>query len=413
VTLTVVLAVSILFIGITGLALAIPYLATAEPQPRGGLGTALLTGALVSGAFFALQFVNERNQKRISDRQTLHVTIGLQRDLSGADLVGKDLSGFDMAHKIFSGANFMTATMTDASLQGATLDRAILTDAHLNGADLTGATMVRSVLSGADLAGANLFDARLNGAAIGVAPDGKPANLARASLINAQLRGSCLAHADLRRAVLGGADLTNAVLTGADLRGAVLERDGVPAYFQGASLARARLDDGARSFIARHSGPPRQPERPAPAIAPGSAKRDRVVEISDGDTIRLKRLGWVRLIGLDAPPLTEPLGRTAREALLAIFRRDANVSYTLGPQRRERRLGQTGRWRAYVWLPGGRFLNAALVHGGYAERRADNGDDPRYNPALTRAEEGAKDGGRGIWATCRSPNRAVLVVPKR
>jgi uncharacterized protein YjbI with pentapeptide repeats len=411
VTLTVVLALAIFLIGITGLALAIPHLASADPQPRGGLGVALMTGALVSGAFFALQVVNQRDQKRIADRQALHVTIGLQRDLSGADLVGKDLSDFDMAHKVFSGANFTTATMTGAKLQGATLDRAILTKAHLNGADLTGATLVRSVLSGTDLSGASLFDAKLNGAAIGVAPDGKRASLARASLINAQLRGSCLAHADLRRAVLAGADLTNAVLTGADLRGAVLERDGVPAYFQGASLARARLDAGAQSFIARHSGPPRRPHRPAPVTVPQRARQDRVVEISDGDTVRLKRLGWTRLIGLDAPPLTEPFGRTAREFLSRAFRRKADVTYTLGPQRRERRVGQTGRWRAYVWLPGGRFLNASLVQQGYAERRDEDGDDPKYLPAFTGAEQDAKSRGRGIWAACRSPNRAVLARP--
>ena len=65
---------------------------------------------------------------------------------------------------------------------------------------------------------ANLSRANLRGA------DLRGANLSRANLIGANLSGANLSEADLRSADLSGANLSEADLRGADLRGANLSR---------------------------------------------------------------------------------------------------------------------------------------------------------------------------------------------
>ena len=86
----------------------------------------------------------------------------------------------------------------------ADLSRADLSDAALRGADLS-----RADLCGAALRGADLSRAALRGA-----------DLSRADLRGADLRGADLSRADLRGADLRRADLSDADLCGADLRDA-------------------------------------------------------------------------------------------------------------------------------------------------------------------------------------------------
>src|SRR5262245_65161229 len=62
-------------------------------------GTSLATGAAISLAFFVLQADNEANQDRLSRKQTLALSIALQRDLTHADLHGADLRKLDLARK--------------------------------------------------------------------------------------------------------------------------------------------------------------------------------------------------------------------------------------------------------------------------------------------------------------------------
>ena len=88
-------------------------------------------------------------------------------------------------------------------------ERADLERANLYGADLRGANLERANLYGADLERANLYGADLRGA-----------NLERANLYGADLRGANLERANLYGADLRGANLYGANLYGADLRGA-------------------------------------------------------------------------------------------------------------------------------------------------------------------------------------------------
>lgn len=403
------LLLAIIFLVVVGLLLWLPRLS--DQEARGSLGASLVTGAVISLTFFFLQRADEDNAKKIANRQTLHVTIGLQRDLSRADLNSQNLSGFDLSKKDFSEADLHGATLTDATLLGTRLDRANLEEANLYGADLTDAWLEEATLSGADLQHAMMTRAHLKNAVIGEGADGKGTNLSHATLVDADLRGACLAFADLRYAVLGGTDLAGAVLTGADLRGAVLERDGIPVNLAGASVAGVKLDRDDRRFLGP-TATPLPPDSSAPGAGtalsgavPREAVRDRVTSVSDGDTLKLERLGWVRLIGLDAPPTEQAVGKEARDFLVreALLRK-ATVSYRLGKQQREpRAFNQVGRWRAYIWLADGRSLNELILQQGYAQRQVNElgrQEDAAYAPTLSEAEQSAKAAGRHIWATC-------------
>jgi uncharacterized protein YjbI with pentapeptide repeats/endonuclease YncB( thermonuclease family) len=390
---------------LAGLVLWLPRRGNMEA--RGSLGASLLTGAGISLAFFFLQDANQRNEKKVADRQALHLRVGLTRDLSGSDLRGSDLRGVDLGNKDLSGADLRGADLDGDSLIGADLHGATLEGAHLRGADLTKANLIGAFLNGADLRDARLGDAHLQRAQIGNDVGGRAAELSGAWLVDAHLHETCLADADLRRAVVGGADLSGAILSDADLRGARLERDGVPANLVGAWLARVKVDSSARGFLPHEVGGShgtRAAAQPSPKAPPESVA-DRVIRVSDGDTVELERRGWVRLIGIDAPDLNDPVGSDAKRFVEREVRRDDAVRYKLGRMPREVRAGGAGpwpgRWRAYIWLSDGRFLNGAILAGGYAERQTDQPEDARYVPALDEAERRAKAAGKHIWAACR------------
>ena len=92
------------------------------------------------------------------------------------------------------------------NLTNANLSRADLTNANLRGADLTNANLSRADLTNANLRGADLTNA----------------NLSRADLTKANLRGADLTNANLTNANLSRADLSRADLTNAILRDASL-----------------------------------------------------------------------------------------------------------------------------------------------------------------------------------------------
>jgi opacity protein-like surface antigen len=106
------------------------------------------------------------------------------------------------------------------------LSRADLSRANLRDADLKGAYLSRANLSGADLSDADLFRANLFGANL------SGAYLTFADLSDANLSGADLSGAYLSRADLSDADLSDANLSGANLYGAIgLERTlGRPDY---------------------------------------------------------------------------------------------------------------------------------------------------------------------------------------
>jgi uncharacterized protein YjbI with pentapeptide repeats len=370
-----------------------------EPEARSDLGVALLTGAAISLVFFALQNENEDSRQEVADRQALQISLGLQRDLRGADLRDQPLHKFDLAFKDMSHANLRGVDLSKANLTNAILRGTRLDGANLEKADLSRADLTEAVLNGANLRDATLTDAILEGAEIGVDEFGKPADLTRAEAIDARMHHACLADAKLNEAILGGADLRDAVLTGANLKDAILERDGVPANLDGAAIAEVKADGVG---VMTRSRPPVMGADPEREPMPAKAVADRIVEVSDGDTIELAELGWVRLLGIDAPGVNDGgPGQEGAGFVKEQVKRNANVRYQLGHQTQEQRRDGIGRYRAYVWLADGRFLNASLLEAGYV-RRVPHADETRegHVTALTQAQYRAREQGRRIWSKC-------------
>jgi uncharacterized protein YjbI with pentapeptide repeats len=401
-------ALQVVLLVVIGLVMAFGGWLLWRPPPTPGeakrsLGTSLITGAAISLAFFALTQVTASHQQEIADQQTLRLTIGFQNDLSGADLSGKNLDNFDLAKKNLSDADLERAQLERARLIGTVLDRANLKGAKLSGAYLEGAWLRKTSLDGADLAHAHLNGAHLEDAEIGPGVDGKSASLIHAVLVDAHLQRACLASADLRGSVMGGADLGEAVLTEADLRDARPELDGIPANIQGAAVARIKADANIQKFLsARTIEPAREILSAVSSGVVIHAQRDLVTSISDGDTIELKKLGWMRLIGLDAPNNDDAsgVGEQARAFVEHVLRQQPSIRYKLGPQPREIRPGNIGRWQGYIWLANGHLLNEMLLEGGYARRQANQHEDPQYAPLLQEAQRRAMVAGRRIWANC-------------
>lgn len=141
---------------------------------------------------------------------------------------------------------------------------------------------------------------------------------------------------------------------------------------------------------------------PAATVSGGVAD---VVRVVDGDTIvvRLRgRVEKVRYIGMDTPESVKPgvpvqcyaERASAENARLVAGRR---VRLVVGAEPRDR----YGRLLAYVYrVADGRFVNAALVTGGYARTLTIPPND-RFAPRFAALQREARHAGRGLWHACR------------
>ncbi len=136
---------------------------------------------------------------------------------------------------------------------------------------------------------------------------------------------------------------------------------------------------------------------PAGLAAEGQAT---VVEIVDGDTLRLASGETVRLVGIRAPKHAagpdasedEPLAREAAEALSALAL-DRRVHIAHGGRKRDRH----GRLLAHLArADDGLWLQSAMVAAGLA--RVESFRDNRTGvPNLLRVESAARAARKGIW----------------
>lgn len=124
------------------------------------------------------------------------------------------LSGLVLDESWISTVDFSASDLSKTSFEFAPLNGAQLERANLVSAKLRGTRFERAMLDGADLRNAKLVGAALTDASVRWA-NLWDADLEGANLRGAQLRGACLCYANF-----DGADLTAADLTGADLRAA-------------------------------------------------------------------------------------------------------------------------------------------------------------------------------------------------
>ncbi|HWH98570.1 MAG TPA: thermonuclease family protein, partial [Pseudolysinimonas sp.] len=136
--------------------------------------------------------------------------------------------------------------------------------------------------------------------------------------------------------------------------------------------------------------------------APRDAQEMTVVDITDGDTIRLRdgsgAVENVRLVGIDTPevyPEYECFGDEAEAELLRLAPTGSTllVDPDLDP------FDDYDRLLLYLWNDDGTFINLALVEGGFAEAIRVAPNDAWYDELLA-AEGAAAEANLGIWRSC-------------
>ena len=116
----------------------------------------------------------------------------------------------------------------------------------------------------------------------------------------------------------------------------------------------------------------------------------KVVGVSDGDTIKVMRLGRaerVRLYGIDCPENGQAFGNRAKQFTSQMVFGENVVVKTHGCDRYGRILGD-------VFLPDGRSLNQELVKNGFAWLFRKYSNDEK----LAKLEGEAKAAKVGLWA---------------
>lgn len=187
---------------------------------------------------------------------------------------------------------------------------------------------------------------------------------------------------------------------------------------------RSAVSTGERDRSAKQRRPQRRerkrkpkPAREALERAPGipaDAKRTTVVEVTDGDTVKLADIGAARVIGVDTPEVyggAECYGREASDFAKSLLGPGDTVYYRYDVERTDR----YGRALVYLWLSGGTFFNAALVKEGYAVTLTIP-PNVEFADLFRRLAAKARAAGRGLWAseTCAGdPDAPVGGAPTR
>jgi micrococcal nuclease len=136
--------------------------------------------------------------------------------------------------------------------------------------------------------------------------------------------------------------------------------------------------------------------------APADAQEMTVVDITDGDTLRLRddseAVENVRLVGIDTPevyPVYECFGDEAEAELLRL----APIGSTLLVDPDIDAFDDYDRLLLYLWNDDGTFINLALVEGGFAEAIRVAPNDLHFDELLA-AEDAAARGALGMWGEC-------------
>ncbi len=147
----------------------------------------------------------------------------------------------------------------------------------------------------------------------------------------------------------------------------------------------------------------------------------RVDRVVDGDTVRVRTPAGeetVRLIGIDTPETKAPnrpvecFGPEASARAEELMPPGARVVLELDPTQDTR--DRYGRLLAYVHVGDGPrgpdSVNRALVQSGHAEVYVFR-TPFRYTAEFSRAEQAARDGGRGLWGRCPEGRAARAGAP--
>lgn len=148
----------------------------------------------------------------------------------------------------------------------------------------------------------------------------------------------------------------------------------------------------------------------APVAAPYKAA-GIVVRVIDGDTLDVRLSSGknerVRVVGIDTPEM-RPRECYATQATAAARRLAQGKRVQLLGDPSQATRDRYRRLLAYVQLPSGIDLGRALIAGGYATVYVYGGRPFLRVAAYRSAQAGAREGGFGLWAGCRT---AAPVAP--
>jgi micrococcal nuclease len=147
------------------------------------------------------------------------------------------------------------------------------------------------------------------------------------------------------------------------------------------------------------------PTTPAPPTSSSTASPSTVVDVVDGDTVKLNNGRTVRIIGIDSPATVVPgkpvdcwgpeAADFARQTLL-------NKSVTVVADPTQDRVDGFGRMQSYILLPDGRDFSVLAAEGGHA-RAYIYKTPPQHYGAISAAESRARATDLGLWGPACAP----------
>lgn len=146
------------------------------------------------------------------------------------------------------------------------------------------------------------------------------------------------------------------------------------------------------NFLFSHSGTSSQKAEFAEAVRENKVEFEtaNVIKVLDGDTFVIENGEEVRLIGIDAPELSQPYARESKDFLKGLI---LNKQVKLEKDNTDR--DRYNRLLRYVYLDD-MFVNLKMVFLGYANIYSYP-PDTKYESEIINAEEKAKEAGRGFW----------------
>lgn len=125
---------------------------------------------------------------------------------------------------------------------------------------------------------------------------------------------------------------------------------------------------------------------------PGNLETATVATVVDGDTIELVDGRRVRYIGINTPERDQPYYKEATDANRQLVEgRAVQLEFDVET------FDQYGRTLAYIWVDG-TLANWEVVNRGFANVFTVP-PNVKYEEALRRAEQDAREAGRGLWAS--------------
>mgnify|MGYP001594797012 FL=1 len=161
---------------------------------------------------------------------------------------------------------------------------------------------------------------------------------------------------------------------------------------------------------------PQKPSKPIPQVVEGTpeattaatygieGERVSVIEVIDGDTIKIEGNLTVRFLGIDTPETKDPrksvqcFGKEASNKLKALVEGKEVIL--------QKDVSETDTYKRllrYVFLPTEDekllFVNDYMIREGFA-RALTYPPDVKYTEQFLEAQKGAKEFKRGLWSKC-------------